>query len=96
MLGKFIGATIGRKVARQVGTAVGGPAGAAIGYGLASRRFRKLALGGLAVVGGLAAVRSLKDGPLSKYIPGGKAEDSGVGDLPETNKDPLPAYAPHS
>lgn len=95
MIGKFIGATVGRRVARSVGTKVGGPAGAAIGYGLVSRRFRKFALAGLAVTGGVAAVRALKEGrPISSLWKDEEATAEQAGT--DTNKDPLPAYAPHS
>jgi uncharacterized membrane protein YebE (DUF533 family) len=101
MLGKIIGATVGRKVANKVGTKVGGPAGAAIGYGLASRRFRKFGLAGLAVAGGVAAYRALKErGSISEMKTRVKAAVSDRDDAPETlpntNKDPLPAYAPHA
>lgn len=91
MIGKVIGATIGRKAARTLGTTIGGPAGAAIGYGLASRRFRKLALGGLAVMGGLAAYRKVKE---QKRGPVTGAADSPAQE--RSNEDPLPVYAPHS
>ena len=94
MFGKIIGATVGRKAARSLGTKIGGPAGAAIGYGLASRRFRKLALGGLAVMGGLAAFRAMKNGEDLRSLIG--SDDEPDAGMPETNKDPLPAYAPHS
>ncbi|MEE4349802.1 MAG: hypothetical protein V2J26_06195 [Pacificimonas sp.] len=99
MLGKIIGATVGRKVARNIATKVGGPAGAAIGYGLVSRRFRKLALGGMAIAGGLAAVKALREGrPLSSLVKGDRdpVAATGTSDAPQTNGDPLPAYAPHA
>lgn len=96
MLGKFIGATVGRRVARNIGTKVGGPAGAAIGYGLVSRRFRKFALAGLAVTGGVAAVRALKEGrPISSLWKDDDEPTASQADT-KTNEDPLPAYAPHS
>ncbi|MBV7256186.1 hypothetical protein KCG44_05245 [Pacificimonas sp. WHA3] len=60
MIGRFIGAAIGKKAADAVGARVGGPVGAAIGLGLASRRFRGAAFGGLAVMGGLALYRHLR------------------------------------
>ena len=118
MIGKLIGAALGRRAARSVGNKVGGPAGAAIGYGLASRRFRKLALGGLAAMGGLAAYRKFKeekDSPRSFRTGRSQAsigrtngfddkgfddratvDTTGTTDAAQTNKDPLPAYAPHS
>lgn len=100
MLKKLFGAAVGRRVANSVGTSVGGPLGAAVGYGLASRRLRGAALGGLAVMGGIAAIRTLRrEGRLPRVDelnPFRKDPADTPESLPETNGDPMPAYAPHS
>lgn len=96
MIGKIIGATVGRKAANAIGTKVGGPVGAAIGYGLVSRRFRGAAIGGLAVMGGLALLRRFKGEQVKAGRPFMKDAEPAiaVGDTVTTNGDPLPAYAP--
>ncbi|MGB7405137.1 MAG: hypothetical protein WA906_05570 [Pacificimonas sp.] len=91
MLGKIIGATIGRKAANKLGTTVGGPAGAILGYGLASRRFRGAAIGGLAVMGGLKLYKALRE----RNDKTSTESSSSRAGMPDTNGDPLPAYAPH-
>ncbi|MGB3722815.1 MAG: hypothetical protein WA979_08360 [Pacificimonas sp.] len=101
MLGKIIGATAGRKAANMVGSKVGGPIGAAIGYGLVSRRFRKAAFGGLAVIGGLALYRRLRgerDAATTPFVDEARGNGMAAAELPatdvaEANGDPLPAYA---
>lgn len=54
MIAKFIGAAAGKAAANHVGRRLGGSSGALIGFGLASRRFRKLAIAGLAFAAGKA------------------------------------------
>ncbi|MEM8826998.1 MAG: hypothetical protein AAGD40_08775 [Pseudomonadota bacterium] len=90
MIGKVIGAALGRKAANAIGTKVGGPIGAAIGYGLVSRRFRGVALGGLAVMGGLAVLKRLRgedDAPRVDMRDGNEAS---------ATADRLTAYAPRA
>ena len=97
MIGKIIGAVAGRKAANMVGTKVGGPVGAALGYGLASSRLRGAALGGLAVMGGLALVKRLRGTSARAkrpFMSETGATDPGNSSLPHTNEDPMPAYAP--
>lgn len=98
MLGKIIGATAGRKVANMVGSKVGGPVGAAIGYGLVSRRFRGAALGGLAVMGGLALFRKWRgqeSGVATEpFVEEAKGNGMAAAEMAQLNGDPLPAYSP--
>jgi hypothetical protein len=60
MLGKIIGAAVGNRVADHFSRRVGGGTGALVGAGLMSRRFRGLALAGLAAAGAAAAYKSYK------------------------------------